>query len=88
LQYQALSAGQWSQIEAHWLFSRGRFRTFALPGEVWSGTADVTVFTPAGYSWRWVKAPNVAETPTRIADGTGALFYVSVDLEMVPEAVG
>ena len=66
-------------ILQHWINRRGRFYTFDLPDEVWSGTDDPSEFTPAGYAWKYVAPPAVEDV------GCG-LHDVTVELELLPEA--
>ena len=68
----------------HYVISRGRFRTFDLPAEAWSGTADPTVFTPDGYEWRYVGPPEVEDSPRLVGTTPSSLHDVTVELEMVP----
>jgi hypothetical protein len=61
----------------HWSASNGRFGLFALPNEVWSGSADPAAFTPAGYLWKYADVPQVDEIPCGLHD-------VALELELVP----
>ena len=66
-------------ILQHWINRRGRFYTFDLPDEIWSGTDNPGEFTPAGYAWKYVAPPEVEDV------GCG-LHDVTVELELLPEA--
>ena len=80
LGFTALSEAQMLQILGHYQGRDGRFLSFTLPAEVWSGVATPASFTPTGYRWLYVDQPQVEEVPA----GDQVVFNVSVELEAIP----
>jgi hypothetical protein len=87
LEFIALTEAQMLQILTHYRDREGRFKSFDLPDELWSGAATPSWFTPAGYRWLYRNPPQAEEIPTGTQASPEVHFNVSVELEAIlPES--
>jgi hypothetical protein len=77
LSFDGADADAVAELFLHWIAIRGTFGVFDLPAEVWNGTANPAVFTPAGYRWKYAEGPQIDEIPCGLHD-------VALELELVP----
>jgi hypothetical protein len=75
LTFDAITNQQLKQFRNHFISVRGRFNTFELPSEAWTGMVDPA---QTGYSWRYLEAPSVTDV------GCGR-HNLSIELELLPE---
>lgn len=84
LEFIALTEAQMLEILTHYRNREGRFKSFDIPEEIWSGTATPSWFTPSGYRWLYRDQPQVEEIPTGTQASPQVHFNVSVELEAIP----
>jgi hypothetical protein len=84
LEFIALTESQMLEILDHYRDREGRFLSFDLPEDIWSGTATPEWFTPDNYRWLYRNPPQVEEIPTGTQSDPSIHFNVSVELEAIP----
>jgi hypothetical protein len=77
LTFLALTEAQMLSIRAHYLGQQGRFLSFAIPDDLFSGMSTPSSFTPTGHSWIYAAQPQVTDVACGRHD-------VSVELVTVP----
>lgn len=84
LEFFALTEEQMLEVLWHYQDQEGRFYSFDLPEEIWSGTATPEWFTPNNYRWLYRNPPQIEETPVGSQLSPACRFNVSVELEAIP----
>jgi len=78
LTFLGLTEAEMLSIRTHYIGQQGRFLSFAIPTSLLSGMTTPAYFTPAGYSWIYVKSPQVVDIPC------AQRYDVSIELATVP----
>jgi hypothetical protein len=77
LTFAALTETQMLSIRSHYTGQQGRFISFLIPSDLFSGTANYASFTPTGYKWTYAATPQITDVGCQRYD-------VSVELATVP----
>ena len=78
LSFLGLTESEMLSVRSHYVGQRGRFLSFTIPDSLLSGMTTPAYFTPAGYSWIYVKSPQVVDIPC------AQRYDVSIELATVP----
>jgi len=77
LNFAGLTETEMLSIRTHYIGQQGRFLSFTIPNNLLSGMSAPASFTPTGYSWTYVAAPQISDVACGRHD-------VSVELATVP----